>query len=57
VQLLFFRQPPLNKTQAAAELGVDHQALRAHWKRSCLKLLKQIVGEIAIDLGYELDKL
>jgi DNA-directed RNA polymerase specialized sigma24 family protein len=54
VQLMFFRQPPLNKTKAAAELGIDHQALRSHWKRSCLKLLKQIVGEIAIDLGYEL---
>jgi DNA-directed RNA polymerase specialized sigma24 family protein len=57
VQLMFFRQPPLNKTKAAAELGVDHQALRSHWKRSCLKLLKEIVGEIAIDLGYELDEL
>jgi DNA-directed RNA polymerase specialized sigma24 family protein len=57
VQLLFFHQPPFNKTQAAAELGIDHQALRAHWKRSCLKLLKQIVVELAQDLGYELDKL
>jgi hypothetical protein len=57
VQLMFFRQPPLNQTKAAAELGVDHQALRSHWKRSCLKLLKEIVGEIAIDLGYELDEL
>jgi DNA-directed RNA polymerase specialized sigma24 family protein len=57
VQLMFFHQPPLNKTKAAAELGIDHQALRSHWKRSCLKLLKELVGEIAIDLGYELDEL
>lgn len=57
VQLMFFRQPPLNQTKAATELGVDHQALRSHWKRSCLKLLKQIAVELAQDMGYDLDKL
>jgi hypothetical protein len=62
VQLMYFRQPPLNRTQAAKELGfvddrgeVIHQGLRAHWKRSCLPLLKEIAVEIAKNQGHELD--
>jgi hypothetical protein len=62
VQLLYFRQPPLNQTQAAAELEfvndrgeVVHQGLRAHWKRNCLPLLKEIAVEIAKTQGHELD--
>jgi hypothetical protein len=62
VQLLYFRQPPLNQTQAAAELEfvndrgeVVHQGLRAHWKRNCLPLLKEIAVEIAKNQGHELD--
>jgi hypothetical protein len=62
VQLMYFRQPPLNQTQAAAELEfvndrgeVIHQGLRAHWKRNCLPLLKEIAVEIAKNQGHELD--
>jgi hypothetical protein len=62
VQLMYFRQPPLNQTQAAAELEfvndrseVIHQGLRAHWKRNCLPLLKEIAIEIAKSQGHELD--
>jgi hypothetical protein len=62
VQLMFFRQPPLNQTKAAAELGfvndsgkVIDQGLRAHWKRNCVPLLKEIAKEIAKKQGHELD--
>jgi hypothetical protein len=62
VQLMYFRQPPLNQTQAAAELEfindrgeIIHQGLRSHWKRNCLPLLKEIAVEIAKNQGHELD--
>jgi hypothetical protein len=62
VQLMYFRQPPLNRTQAAAELGfvndsgkVIDQGLRAHWKRNCVPLLKEIAKEIAKNQGHEID--
>jgi hypothetical protein len=62
VQLLYFRQPTLNQTQAAAEIGfvddrgkVMDQGLRSHWKRNCLPLLKEIAVEIAKNQGHELD--
>jgi hypothetical protein len=62
VQLMYFRQPNLNQTQAAAELGfidkngkVEHQGLRSHWKRNCQPLLKEIVKEIAKKYGHEFD--
>ena len=55
VQLLYLRKPPLNKTQAAKELGINHQGLRSHWKRNCLKLLKKVTQEIAKNTEYEFD--
>ena len=55
VQLLYFRKPQLNQTQAAKELGINHQGLRSHWKRSCTPLLKEIALEIAKSQEHELD--
>ena len=55
VQLLYLRKPPLNQTQAAKELGINHQGLRSHWKRSCTPLLKKIALEIAKSQEHELD--
>jgi hypothetical protein len=55
VQLLYFRQPPLNLTKASIELGVNYHGMRSHWLRSCLKLLKEIAIEIAAQLNYEFD--
>jgi hypothetical protein len=55
VELLYFRQPPLNLTKASIELGVNYHGMRSHWLRSCLKLLKEISLEIAERLDYEFD--
>jgi hypothetical protein len=55
VELLYFRQPPLNLTKASIELGVNYHGMRSHWFRSCLKLLKEISLEIAAQLDYEFD--
>jgi hypothetical protein len=55
VELLYFRQPPLNLTKASIELGVNYYGMRSHWLRSCLKLLKEISLEIAAQLNYEFD--
>jgi hypothetical protein len=55
VELLYFRQPPLNLTKASIELGVNYHGMRSHWLRSCLKLLKEISLEIAAQLNYEFD--
>jgi hypothetical protein len=55
VELLYFRQPPLNLTKASIELGVNYHGMRSHWLRSCLKLLKEISLEIAARLDYEFD--
>jgi hypothetical protein len=55
VELLYFRQPPLNLTKASIELGVNYHGMRSHWLRSCLKLLKEIALEIAAQLNYEFD--
>jgi hypothetical protein len=55
VELLYFRQPPLNLTKASIELGVNYHGMRSHWLRSCLKLLKEIALEIAARLDYEFE--
>jgi hypothetical protein len=57
VELLYLREPTLNQTQAAIELGLgeNHQGLRSHWKRRCVPLLKEIVRETAKNQGNEID--
>ena len=56
VQLLYFRQPPLNQTKAAREFGFETDAgLRTHWKGNCFKLLREIAKEIALNNGTKID--
>jgi hypothetical protein len=53
VQMRFFSQPPLSETGAAEAIGVNKNSLHYHWNRRCLPLLKEIVREIAANLGHE----
>jgi hypothetical protein len=56
VELRFFREEPLNRTQAAKALGLNsHDGLRSHWDRKCRPLLQQVAKEIAQNNGWEID--
>ncbi|NEP35979.1 hypothetical protein [Moorena sp. SIO3B2] len=51
-QRLLFKDPPDKLTHISRELGINYNALRAHWKRKCLVLLQKKLK----DLGYSGDE-